>query len=323
MLLKTLRFPKLHLLTQFYVHNVLYSQTKETEVTKYPFVQWVRKQSVTFGPLYLRSWKQLLLMAIQWKTQIYFWLQTTLGPLGSSSSLPREANTRWVLLGPSPITSQRKHLLTLGLRGAPLLLLTAMPQGGRAGQPPSFRHKRAQHVPAAGCTTSGRAAATAWARNSLLPRLNTRGQWWQLPSRGERLPFSLFCPWHEGTKNLGISFMSLQQTHHPRFPFSLLGILSERIRFSSGDFFVLAPLSHSRQPIRVQFVPMIGTGGAKAMKRVVAPQQEFCTPSRYLWGEKKDLCDWHRGVCDIPSQDPPPISDEKSFLHIYAATCQK
>lgn len=45
MLLKTLRmrFSKLHLLTQFYIHNVLYSQTKETEVTKYPFVHQVKK----------------------------------------------------------------------------------------------------------------------------------------------------------------------------------------------------------------------------------------------------------------------------------------
>lgn len=50
-----MRFSKLHLLTQFYVHNVLHSQTRETEVTKYHFVQWVRKHQVLH--LVLCTWE--------------------------------------------------------------------------------------------------------------------------------------------------------------------------------------------------------------------------------------------------------------------------
>lgn len=49
-----------------------------------------------------------------------------------------------------------------------------------------------------GCKTSGRAAATPSMCDSLVTRLDTQGQWWQLPSQGGRLAFSLSCPCLEG-----------------------------------------------------------------------------------------------------------------------------
>lgn len=207
MLLKTLRrrFSKLHLLTQFYVHNVLYSQTKETEVTKYPFVQWVRKHEVLH--LVLCTWEaensccwcpsdensNLLLITDHIRTSRIY-------PSAPAVHSP---------LKPTPPGCCWGHRLSLANANAFWHLtfwhccspLTTMPQGGKAGQPPSFHRKRAHHISEAGCKTSGRAAAATWMCNSLVTRLNTRGQWWQLPSQGERPGLQPVLPLMRREKN--------------------------------------------------------------------------------------------------------------------------
>lgn len=231
MLLKTLRirFSKWHLLTQFYVHHVLYSQTKETEVTKYPFVQGVRKHCYiwSFVPEKLRT---AVVDGYQMKTQIYFQLQATLGPpestLQQQQQLPPQRSTDQ--LGAAAAVTYHPSMQTpfdLGAESASGPSCALLPPNHRAvrregeAAPPASkgaapcrkrvaRPREEQPPPLLHAAT---ASAQDWTQEggggtSLLAE----------GGGGGRLACCLFCP-------LQICSTSLPQTHQPGFPFIASG----------------------------------------------------------------------------------------------------
>lgn len=141
MLLKTLRmrFSKLHLLTQFYIHNVLYSQTRETKVTKYPFELGNIKCYIwSFVPEKLKT---AVVNGCQMKTQIYFQLQNL--PFSTSTMHLTAVGCHW---DHHLETTHCKCLLTLVLSEASAGSTLPYHHAGRrtSKAAPGFWHKRAQ-----------------------------------------------------------------------------------------------------------------------------------------------------------------------------------